>query len=562
MPDRPVVIAVAAVAAAAVVGGALMLADGPTRPADPPAAPPVVVEDASVARPPQFPPVTSDAERIVQWVRTLQTGADDDVAWAASRLRSAGAEGRRAVRDAAQVAVESNPALVEQALDFLSVAPDDADVPFARAALSCRDAEAVLRAMRLLAAHPGPDANGSARAITAAAMAGSRNVRLEALTALAKIGGDVAADEALRVIRESPAADAAAGYGAISGLRSDRLHAALLASFGSETNLAVRFAIADALVTGGDTTPQAWVESLVRSPPPGPLDYGDAAIGVLAKLRSPLALERIGATLADPLGGTPARVMAVRRLQSYPIETRRAWLEAAATSAAAGDDEVKLEALESLVRAGAPGAFETLTKFIREGDDRFASIAALVCGRLRRPDAAPALTQSIRRKDLADDTRALCLRALVLAGAADSAETIARAVAADTGPEDAPVSMAHNAAAMLGEASPEYRAVLGREFLRALGGEFGPLSGAGLVETIRAAGLCCGSEAAAALAARLNAPEASVRANAALALGYAAGPDTERDLRAAWWRAQDADTRAAIAQAMERAHYRVLPPVR
>jgi HEAT repeat protein len=562
MPDRSVVIVAAAVTAAAVVGGAMMLADEKPRAPEPTAAPPVVLEDASAARPPQFPPVTSDAERIVQWVHTFQTGADDDVAWAASRLRTAGPEGRRAVRDAAQVAIESNPALVEQALDFLAAAPDDADVPFARAALSCRDAEAVRRAMRLLGAHPGRDAGESARAIAAAAMTGSRNVRLEALTALSKIGGDVAAEEALRVIRDSPAADAAAGYGAISGLSSDRLHAALLASFGSETNLAVRFAIADALVTGGDPTPEAWVESLVRSPPPGPLDYADAALGVLAKLQSPLALERIGATLADPLGGTDARVMAARRLQSYPIEARRAWLEAAATSAAAGDDDVKLEALESLVRAGAPRAFETLTKFIREGDDRFASVAALVCGRVRRPETAPALTEAIRRKDLADDTRALCLRALVLSGAGDAAETIARAIAADTGPQDAPVSMAHNAVAMLGEAGPEYRAVLGRQFLRALGGEFGALSGAGLVETIRAAGLCCGPEAAAALAARLNDPGATVRANAALALGYAAGTDSERDLRAAWWHAQDAGARATIAQAMERAHYRALPPVR
>ena len=564
MPSRPVVIAAAA--ASVVVAGVLVLSVETPRPAVPPpapaAAPAALVEGGSILRPPEFPPVAGDEDRVIQWVRTFQTGADDDVAWAASRLRLAGGEGRRAVRDAAQVSIESNTALVEQALEFLGAEPEDADVPFAVAALGCRDPQAVVRGIRLLAVRPGPDRDATARAIAAAAARGELNVRLEVLAALAKIGGDAAADEAIRVIQSSPFADAPAGYGAIAGLRSDRLHRALLAAFGTETNVAVRFAVADALVTGGDSSPEAWLESLVRSPPPGPLDYADAALGVLAKLQNATALARIGATLADPLGGTAARVIAVRRLASYPIEARRVWLESAATTTAAGDDDVRIEALEALVRAGAPGALDTLTRLLREGDSGSATIAALVCGRVRRPEAAAALTDAMRRSDVSDDARVFALRALVLAGARGSAETIARAIAADHGPDDAPASMAHNACAMLGESGADFRAALGRELLRALGGEFGPLSGAGLIEIVRAAGLCCGPEASGALAARLADADAAVRSNAVLALGYAAGPDTEQDLRAAWWRAADAGERASIAQAMERAHFRASQPVR
>jgi hypothetical protein len=562
MPGRTLLVAVAA--ALAVVVGVLAVR-GPARSPPPPApadTPPVVVEDGNVLRAPEFAPVTSDEDLVIHWVRTLQTGSDEHVAWSVGRLRTAGAEGRRAVRDAAQVAIDSNAALVEQALQFLSAAPDDADVPFARAALACRDPQGVILATRLLGDRPGPDRGATARAISKAALSVPRNVRMEALGALAKIGGDDAAEEALRVIRESPAVDAPAAIGAAAGLRSDRFHAALAAMFATETNLAVRFAAADALVAGGDASPEPWLLSLVRSPPPGPLDYADAALGVLAKLRNAEALAKIGATLADSLAGVPARVMAVRRLESYPIEARRAWLQSAAASRVPGDDEVRVEALDSLVRAGAPGAADTLSRTVREGDDAAATVGALVCGRVRRADTAPALTESLRRKDLTEETRALCLRALVLSGAPDAAETVARAMAADRGPEDEPVSMAHNAGAMLGDANPEFRTALGRQLVRALAGEFGPPAGAGLVALVRAAGLCCGPEASATLAARLEDADPAVRANAALALGYAAGPDTERDLRAAWWRARDAGEREVIATAMERAHFRACQPVR
>jgi hypothetical protein len=57
-------------------------------------------------------------------------------------------------------------------------------------------------------------------------------------------------------------------------------------------------------------------------------------------------------------------------------------------------------------------------------------------------------------------------------------------------------------------------------------------------------------------------PDPLVRSNAVLALGYAAGPETETDLRAAWWRAEGPEAREWIRKAMERAHWRAAAPVR
>jgi len=41
-------------------------------------------------------------------------------------------------------------------------------------------------------------------------------------------------------------------------------------------------------------------------------------------------------------------------------------------------------------------------------------------------------------------------------------------------------------------------------------------------------------------------------------LGHIGGKDAERDLRAAWWRWKDVETRSSIEEAMERAHFAVL----
>jgi hypothetical protein len=75
------------------------------------------------------------------------------------------------------------------------------------------------------------------------------------------------------------------------------------------------------------------------------------------------------------------------------------------------------------------------------------------------------------------------------------------------------------------------------------------------VQSLRAAGVCCGPEAAPALTSRLSHADAEVRTNAALALGHVGGVGAERDLKAAWWRWSDEATRTTVEEAMERVHF-------
>lgn len=550
---RAAQVALAVAAAAVVVAAALALR--PQKPVrdEPPPAPP---EARPIERPPEFPAVRDDGDRILHWIRTLQVGADDDVAWASALLREAGPAGRRAVRDAAFVAVESNPALVEQALEFLLEDPQDEDAPFALAALRSHDPQAVLRAIRLLAVAPGRERAETAVRIADAALAGSAAVRNEALAALARLEDRAAAEEALRVLSATPETERAGAYTALAGARHPHLVEALRTAFGTTRDVRIRFALADALVASEDRTPVPWLEGLVDAAPEGPLDYADAAVGVLARLASPRVLARIVATASDRLGSADDRIVAIRRLAAYPLEAKRDALRAAAEPAPGVDVGVIVEALEALVRAGDEGALERLASYAREGTETASHAAALVYGRLRREDASPALLAAIERKDLDDSMRALNLRALVLSGDPATAERVVRIIAADHVAYEAPISLAYNAGAMLGDCSPRYRDAVGEHALRALRGEFGEVAGAGLVQLIRAAGLCSGPAASPLLAPFLTHADAEVRLNAALAMGHAAGPDTVKDLRAAWWAAPDRATRDVIAEAMERAHYR------
>ena len=82
-------------------------------------------ESEPAERPPHFAPVRSDDDRIVHWLHSLQTGDDDDVAWAVSRLRLAGSPARAAVRSAAEVAVDANPALLQSLGVRTDVSPRD-----------------------------------------------------------------------------------------------------------------------------------------------------------------------------------------------------------------------------------------------------------------------------------------------------------------------------------------------------------------------------------------------------------------------------------------------------
>lgn len=509
------------------------------------------------SRPPEFPPVRSDDDRIVHDLSMLQTGAEDDVALAVARLRNAGPAGRRAVRDAATVAIGANAALVQQALEFLSTSPDAADADFARRAMATRDPQSVLRALRVLGAAEKPLSHASSAAIddVAAAPGALVAVRVRALGTLAMSGDDGAAERAIHVLSAAPRAEFAACVAALEGTKNARLLAWTSGCFDADSDVSVRLAAAAVLVAAGDLSRVAWLRETAGTAPAGPLDVADAALEVLAKARDESALARIGATAADRLAGADARIAAIRRLAAYPLDRTRTILETAAVADEGVDLGVPVEALDVLARGGDAASIALLTRGLSTGGAPAATAAALVCGRLRRADCAAALETAFRRRDLDESTREFVLRALVLCGEPRSAETIARAIAEDHGAYDAQVSMAYNAGAMLGDVTPAMRTAIGGEVLRALRGEFGLLSGAGLVQALRAAGVCCGPEAGPELVSRLDHADAEVRTNAALALGHVGGSDAERELKAAWWRWSDEPTRATVEKAMERVHF-------
>jgi hypothetical protein len=551
---------VVAGAAAVVVAVLVVRAPAPAPATPPAAAPPSTPDDhAPRERPPEFPPVAGRAELISNLLRILVSGDEADVDWSVSRLVRLGDEARAAFRDAGTAAVATNPALVEQALAFLLASPQEADGDFARAALATNDEEAVRRAIRLLAAAPGADRDGAARAVASPGGAWGAKARFECVVALGKIGGDVAADEAVRVVSEAPTHERPSLYGAVGEFRHPRVHAHLAAEFAATKDDASRIAVAGALLAGGDPSPTSWLESLLDARPSGRIDRSDAALAALATARHRGALERIGAVVADAMESLNRRVVMLDRLRPYPLEDKEKYLRAAAAEVEGVGDEIRIEAYDALVRAGAPGALATLQEFAEKGDLRKVNLAALILGRVRTPEAARSLVAAVRRADVDDDTRTMCLRAVVLSGATEHAEIVVRAMAEDHVAYDARKSYAQNIGAKLVDATPEFRAAAGAVLLRAMSGEFGALSGAGLVQVLMSTAVCCGDEAAAATSAYLTHADLPVRLAAATTLGFVAGPDSERDLRAAWWRTADPTMRRTVAVAMERAHYR-LPP--
>jgi len=561
MSVRPLALAAGAAVVVVAAIAASRRAAAPTASEPPPAAERPVGDDA-IERPPEFPPVAGASERIAHWVHVLESGDFPDVDWAVSRLRAAGDDARLAVRDAGQAAIVSNPALAEQAVEFLLTAPRDDDAPFARAALSLRDVKGVARAIRLVAAAPGADRGAAARAVVDAALAWGREVRLECAEALATIGGDEGASEAIRLVRSAPVDEAAALYGALAGFRQPAIHALLAEAFASAVDPAVRIMAADALLAGGDPAPTTWLESVVAAPPPGPVDFADAALAALARARHPGALRRIGAVVADAMEDPKRRIAMLERLAPYPLEAKLPYLSSAAADVAGAGDEIRVDVYEALVRAGAPGVVDRLRSFVEKGDLRSANLAALVFGRVRLPEAGRSLLEASRRSDVDDDTRTMLLRAVVLSGSPEHAADVVRAMAQDRVGYDARKSRAQNIASQFGESSPAFRKAAGAALVQALTGEFGGLAGAGLVQIELSTVACCGEEAAPALSRYLTHADLPVRLAAAAALGYVASADTERDLRAAWWTSADPAFRSALATAIERAHFRLPPPKR
>ena len=561
MRTRPIVLSLAA--AAALIASVAWLRRDHRISAEPPPGPPLPLESESPGRPPEFPAVTSEDARIVHWVHVLQTGGEDDVAWALSRLRLAGAQGRRAVRDAAQVSVEGNPALSEQALEFLLAGPAPEDLAFAFEALASSDPQTVARAAKLVTAVEVPPAERPrfARRLAEAAAGAGRTVRALALSALARIGGPEAREEAVRVLGLTPPDQLAAAYDALSASRDPQIHDALARAFATSQDVLLRLAAADALVSCGDRSPVDWLRMQLDAAPRGPYDIADTALGSLAKAKDEDALRRVGAVAANPLEGAKARLSAIQRLVSYPLAAKKEFLEAAVASPG-GEDDVRVEALSALATAGSADTLRWLQEAVRSGDRASAYASALVLGRLRRPDLSACLLAGLARSDADDELRAILVRALVLSGDTQAAQAIVQAMAQDRTVPGAPVSVSYNVVAILADATPAMRTALGAALLRSLEGANGKLEAAGLANSIRATVLCCGEEAGATLAPYLLHPDEAIRYAAVVSLGWTGGPDAERDLKAAWWRTQDPHARSSLAQAIERAHFRFVAAAR
>ncbi len=209
------------------------------------------------------------------------------------------------------------------------------------------------------------------------------------------------------------------------------------------------------------------------------------------------------------------------------------------------------------MRAGDPATPATVEEMLRGGDRGEAYPAVLVAGRLRDARYAAALASAASRPALDDEVHALAIRALVLCAAPQSAEIVVRAMAEDRLPPGRPVSQAVEVGSALGEAPAAFRDAVAPLLMRALGGEYGPPAGVGLVELLRSVGLCGRPGAAAAVTPFLDPADADVRRAAAETLGLVAGPETEKDLRAAWFRhREDAAMRGVLETAILRAHLR------
>src|SRR5262249_2100034 len=114
--------------------------------------------------PAELPSVAAESERVAWYARVLATGDEDEVGWAKERLRATGAAGRAIVREQARSSLETNPALLQQALEFLAVDAEPEDLVLARDALASDDPQAVTRALRIVAAVAKPDDVATLRA--------------------------------------------------------------------------------------------------------------------------------------------------------------------------------------------------------------------------------------------------------------------------------------------------------------------------------------------------------------------------------------------------------------
>jgi hypothetical protein len=116
--------------------------------------------------------------------------------------------------------------------------------------------------------------------------------------------------------------------------------------------------------------------------------------------------------------------------------------------------------------------------------------------------------------------------------------------------------VAFDAFTVFGSLTTEFREKLGPELLRALDGQFGTPSGAGLQFLLLATPLCCDEEAAEYVERFVGHDDREIREAAIAGLAFIGRPDSLLVLRRAWRRKQDDLLRLMLADTMEKLQFR------
>ena len=527
-----------------VMGDALKALDVPPEPTEP-----HFDEHAVSEAPPLLDPAPAMAQRRSYWLRMLTTGDERDVQWAVQQLRNDGDPGRQLVLAAAQRSVRSNRALVQQALEFLLSDPREDCYPLVRDVLESDDPHAVTRALLLLA-KLGELGEPVAPRLATLAVEREYPIPQYAMTALAAIGTQAAEDAAKDAVTRMDADQRGFGYVALAQMARPGIVDYLKQAFAMETDPRTKLAAAEGLVRSDDTSPTDWLRSELEHTTPGSTQF-EGALAVLAQAQHEVAHRILADRAEDRLDTGKRRANAIEALAPFSYEMLKSTL---VRCGRAGEPvDARVAAWDQMVRKGPRAAYEDLLAMLLApgaggSDDR--RVAALVLGRLERPESAPALIDGLARLDATEkEERSLYLRALCLTGSPDAAEVVARAVAADhTGFGRG--GTAFDVFGVLGDLAPDVRAQFGVQFERALAEEFGPVAGSGLQVLLIAMPTCAGPDAAPRIERFVHHEEREIRDSAITALAFVGRPRSLDVLTRAWHKKQDDLLRANLRDAM------------
>lgn len=542
-PGRKIAVAVAVVLAAGAVVWAVS-ANG-EKPSTFPGAD--LPNDDAREPPPDFPTPVTEEDRLRLLVEMLLSADQDDALWARDRLLAAGPAARALVVDIATRSLESNTAFVQHALDVILTGPRPEDARLAIEGLTSRDPHVVTRCsdiLGILATAAPPDA---VPALAKAARQGYP-IAQHACSALASIGGD-AADKALAAIAADEHADPTPRQQALVALGKMEGPVSLLTMrsvFDGAKDRQIKVAAAQGLVERRDPHPIAWLREQFAA------SQDEQALTLLAWAGEDAAFAEIERRLTGALEEQRRRLVALSLLERYPSERKIPLLRRVARET--DSDEIRADAWELLARAGAPDdeLMALLTSNApTERARRERMAAVLVIGRLRKASFGDAILGSLPPAG-EPALRIMYLRAIILCDATQGAETVIREMATDQSGFDAEQSPSLNLAAQMEDASRAFRKAAAPFVLKALEGGYGVPGPRAQLDLIHMAGRCCGAEAAPLVEAFLTHPERQYKEAAARVLPAIARPETMRSVRAAWWKPQDAYTRAELRTALLR----------